>query len=102
MCNISPELNLQAVSLLVQFCSVLMYLTFRCAAPPPDPGGFVQPDWCVPRGGSQHVGPYRLQLEPAALRPGSVQTRSQQRERESTLVQTLVLVLYSSVDLNSI
>lgn len=76
--------NLVSVFVIISnsYCDLL---TSRCTASSFDPGGFVQSDWRVPWGGPQYVWPHRLKLEPAALRPGPIQTRSQQRKCKSTV-----------------
>lgn len=60
----------------------------RCSAASPDSGGLVEPDQCVPWGGPQCLWANRLQLEPAAFRPGPLQTRSQQGDCESDYMMT--------------
>ncbi|TWW53886.1 UPF0606 protein KIAA1549 [Takifugu flavidus] len=68
------------------FWKLFRNLKITCTLSPVDAGGIVQSDRSVPCGGSQHVGPNWLQLEPAALRPGPVPTQSQQRECKCTNV----------------
>ena len=79
----SSLLELQCINPLTHILSFSVVSTSRCPASPPDTGGSVQSDRSIPWSGSQHVWAHWLQLAPAALRPGPIQTRSQQRECES-------------------